>query len=127
MAAEVTVTTNTTITGLGAEKQLKNTFTSGTTPAEVTQVNAVISTTAWAIDMGGCSISTVFALEMKATSGNVWVELHSTTCASTTAQMYIPEGETAYIPMNNQLAVVTSAYINGDAATAAVEYLVAAE
>ena len=126
MAAAAEVTTNITITGLGSETQLQNTFTANAVPTEVTKLYTLISATSQALDWGGCAASTASGLLIKAVAQKAWVEVNSTDCTSTTAGIYIPEGESAYIPLNNLLVSTTSVWVLGTAAAAAIEYVVMA-
>jgi len=93
MAAEVKVTINCDITGLGNEIQIKDVFT-GTTPTLATKIYKVqaVSDTAEALDLGG--VSTIEGICLKAVDNDMVVD--ASYSASFVSDLYIAEGETAY-------------------------------
>jgi len=122
MAAECKVTTNITLTGLGSENQLKNTFNTNTTPAEIVESKPVISTTIYHIDYGSIDADDAFSLYLKALAGNVYIGINVSAALSTAGQLYIPEGESTYLPLN--IVLSADIYALGSDADSQLEYMV---
>lgn len=99
MAAEAKIVANITVTGLGSEDQIRNTFSTNTVPAEVIKTKPIISTS-YALDTGGSGISASNTLYVKAISATVYVCFGVTSGAISVAQFKIPEGQSAVFPLN---------------------------
>lgn len=128
MAGQLDVTINSTVTGLGSEDQLNNTFTHGTAPTETIKHKPIVGTSDTALDAGGLSISAAYALVIKAKADNIYLSLNAISVKVSVAHIKIPEGHSAYIPLNtgNVTSVVTSIHMIGSVATAQAEYILLA-
>ena len=117
MAADAAVTVNMTVTGLGSKDEMTNSFSTNTVPAETIKNVAIISTS-YALNLGGSGISAANTLLIESISATIFVCFGQDSGAISLAQFAIPEGESAYFPINvtDQATVaacvpVTSVYL----------------
>ena len=136
MAAEFKVTINGTITGLGEETELTNSFTHGTAPVAIHRITQVIITDAQVMFSSGASgvspfpvaVSAVYGIMVEPVTGGCYVGINTTSAVSTKAQFMISAGGSAYFPINkgNDFAAVMSAWMHPVASTATVQVLLVA-
>ena len=126
MAAQVDVTSGIEITALagGDEGRLLK-FVNGTTPAETVQGKPIIADTAVTLDLGDIAAGSGYLLYIEALVGNVYVLLGDTsgTPLSTTAQLYILEGEGYVIPINPDATAMPGIRLISDDASGAIKYI----
>ena len=125
MAAELTVRQHIEVTGLaGGEEYRIHSFTSGTTPAETVQGKPIIADSAVTLDLGDIAAGKGYALYVEALVGNLYILLGATsgTPLSTTAQLYIPEGEGYVIPINPNSTAVPGVQVISDDSDGQIKY-----
>lgn len=125
MAAELTVVQRIEVTGLaGGEEHRGHLYVSGTTPVETVQGKPVIANSAVTLDLGDIAAGSGYALYIEALVGNLYVLLGATsgTPLSTTAELYIPEGEGYTIPINPNATAMPGVRIISDNATGQIKY-----
>lgn len=126
MAAEATITSGVEVTALaGGDEGRLIKFTSGTTPAETVQGKPIIANTAVTLDLGDIAAGSGYLLYLEALVGNVYVLLGATsgTPLSTTADLYIPEGEGYPIPINPNATAMPGIRLISDDASGQVKYI----
>jgi len=125
MAAEVSVSTILSLTGLGSEEQVSNKFTSATTPYEVLKGKPLTGTTASTLDLGDIAVGKGYLLYLKAITDDFYFILGATsgTPAAANAHLLLVEGEHTVLPINPNATMMTGIRFVGDAATAQLEYL----
>ena len=126
MAAEVTVSNTVEITALaGGDESRVIKFVHGTTPAETVQGKPIIANSAVTLDLGDIAAGKGYLLYLEALVGNVYVLLGATsgTPLSTTAQLYILEGEGYTIPINPDSTAMAGIRLISDSATGQIKYI----
>ncbi len=100
-------------------------FTSNTTPTETVQGKPIIANSAVTLDLGDIAAGSGYLLYLEALVGNVYVLLGATsgTPTSTTAELYIPEGEGYVIPINPNSTAIPGVRLISDSATGQVKYI----
>ena len=125
MAAEVDVRNQFEVTSLvGGDEEVHTRFTNGNTPAETVQGKPIIANTAVTLDLGDIAAGSGFLLYIEALVGNVYVLLNATagTPISTTAELYILEGEGYTIPINPNATAMAGIRLISDSATGQIKY-----
>ncbi len=126
MAAEVSVTSGLEITALaGGDEWRLVKFTSGTIPAETVQGKPIIADSAVTLDLGDIAAGSGYLLYLEALVGNVYVLLGNTadTPLSTTAELYIKEGDGFVIPINPNATAMPGIRLISDSGTGQVKYI----
>jgi hypothetical protein len=126
MSAEVTVSNTIEITALaGGDESRSIKFAHGTTPAETVQGKPVIANSAVTLDLGDIAAGSGYLLYIEALVGNVYVLLGATsgTPLSTTAELYILEGEGYTIPINPNATAMPGIRLISDSATGQIKYI----
>ena len=126
MAAEVSITQALEITSLtGGDEERIVKFTSGTTPAETVQGKPIIADSAVTLDLGDIAAGSGYLLYLEALVGNVYVLLNDTsgTPTSTTADLYIKEGEGFILPLNPNATAMSGIRLISDSATGQIKYI----
>jgi hypothetical protein len=125
VAAECKVTQRIEVTDLaGGDEHANTLFTSGTTPAETVRGKPIIADSAVTLDLGDIAAGSGFALYIEALVGNLYILLGATsgTPLSTTAELYIPEGEGYVIPINPNATAMPGIRVISDSATGQIKY-----
>ena len=125
MAAELKIVQRMEVTGLaGGDEDVVHLFTSGSTPAETVKGKPIIGNTAVTLDLGDIAAGSGFSLYIEALVGNLYILLGATsgTPLSTTAQLYIAEGEGYVIPINPNATAMTGVRVISDSATGQIKY-----
>jgi len=125
MAATVEVTQRIEVKDLvGGDEYANHLFTSGTTPAETVQGKPIIANSAVTLDLGDIAAGSGFSLYIEALVGNLYILLGATsgTPLSTTAQLYIAEGEGYTIPINPNATAMPGVRVISDSATGQIKY-----
>ena len=126
MAAETTITSGVEITALaGGDEGRIIKFTSTTTPAETVQGKPVIANSAVTLDLGDIAAGSGYLLYLEALVGNVYVLLGVTegTPLSTTAHLYIKEGEGFVLPINPNSTAIPGIRLISDSTTGQIKYI----
>jgi len=126
MAATLSIKQWIEITGLaGGEEHRIYGFDSETTPAETVQGKPVIANSAVTLDLGDIAAGSGYALYIEALTGNCYVLLGATsgTPLSTTAELYIPEGEGYIIPINPNATAMPGVRIISDSESGQIKYI----
>jgi len=119
MAATVTVGQTIEVTNLaGGDEYVSHRFTT-TTPTETVTGRPVVSNTAVSLDLGDIAVGSGFLLYVEALVGNVYILLAATAGdpLSTTAHLYIKEGQGYTIPINPNATIMTGVRLISDQAT----------
>ena len=126
MAATVDVSQVIEVLALaGGDEWRIHKFTSTTTPAETVQGKPIIANAAVTLDLGDIAAGSGYLLYLEALVGNVYVLLGATagTPLSTTAELYILEGEGFVIPINPNATAMPGIRLISDSATGQIKYL----
>ena len=117
MAAECVVKFICTLTGLGEDLVITDSYSTGV-PTRLIKHYAIIDAadTAQALEIG--DVATEELLVIKAISGDIQVDLDCADVASFDVDLTIVEGKSAIIPQPS-----STVYWKGDGATDAIEYL----
>ncbi len=125
MAAELKIVSRIEVTGLvGGEEHANHLHTSATTPAETVQGKPIIGNSAVTLDLGDIAAGSGYSLYIEALVGNLYILLGTTsgTPISTTAHLYIAEGEGYPIPINPNATAMPGIRIISDSATGQIKY-----
>jgi len=126
MAAEVTIGQSIEVTALaGGDEWRIVKFTHGTTPTETVQGKPIIANSAVTLDLGDIAAGSGYLLYLEALVGDVYVLLGAVTGTplSTTAHLYIKEGEGYILPINPNSTAMPGVQLISDSATGQVKYL----
>ena len=125
MAAEVDVRNQFEVTSLtGGDEEVHTRFTHTDTPTETVLGKPIIANSAVTLDLGDIAAGSGFLLYIEALVGNVYVLLGATsgTPLSTTAELYIQEGEGYTIPINPNATAMPGIRLISDSATGQIKY-----
>lgn len=126
MAATVDIVQMIEVLALAGGAEWRNVkFTSSTTPTETVQGKPIIANSAVTLDLGDIAAGSGYLLYLEALVGNVYVLLGATTGipVSTTAELYIKEGEGYVIPINPNATAMPGIRLISDSATGQVKYI----
>jgi len=125
MAAEAVVTVTLEVNSLtGGDEWVTHKFTSDTTPAETLLQKPIIANTSVTLDLGNIAAGSGYLLYLESLVGNTYVLLNATTGdpTSTTAELYIKEGEGFVLPLNPNATAMAGIRLLSDSATGQVKY-----